>query len=136
MAIDFKKMLEESKFEDQCKYKVIIAGGRDMTNYQWASKQISHVLEKLPKDKTMIVEGGAKGADACGRQWAIDNDYHYTTFPAYWDLHGKAAGHIRNAEMADYSTHLIAFWEGKSRGTKGMIELAKKNGLKVVVIKY
>ena len=56
--------------------------------------------------------------------------------PADWERHGKAAGPIRNAEMADVSDALIAFWDGQSCGTKSMIELAKRKGLQVAVVRY
>jgi hypothetical protein len=57
-------------------------------------------------------------------------------FPANWDRHGKAAGGIRNTAMANYGTHLIAFWDGESPGTRDMIAKAKRAGLKVLVIRY
>jgi len=57
-------------------------------------------------------------------------------FPAEWNKFGKAAGPKRNKEMAIAADALIAFWDGKSRGTKNMIELAKQKGLKVKVILF
>lgn len=56
--------------------------------------------------------------------------------PADWDGKGKAAGYIRNAEMADYADALIAFWDDESRGTGNMIALAQDKGLKVRIISY
>ena len=56
--------------------------------------------------------------------------------PADWDKHGKAAGPIRNAEMAEVADALIAFWDGQSRGTANMISLAKSKGLSVAVVRY
>lgn len=50
-------------------------------------------------------------------------------------IHGKAAGHIRNQAMSWYSTYLIAFWDGCSIGTENMATTAKRDGLKVRVIK-
>lgn len=57
-------------------------------------------------------------------------------FPANWDKHGKSAGHIRNAEMAKYADALVAFWDGKSKGTKGMIDYATRCNLRVKVVRY
>lgn len=57
-------------------------------------------------------------------------------FPADWNKHGKAAGPILNAEMAEVADALIAFWDGKSRGTANMIQLAKDKGLKVAIVYY
>lgn len=66
-------------------------------------------------------------------------DCNFLFFPAKWDTYGKAAGMIRNKEMADYAIKdsekaiLFAFWDGESRGTKGMIDIAKRCGMEVVV---
>ena len=57
-------------------------------------------------------------------------------FPADWDKYGKAAGYKRNGEMARNADALIAFWDGKSRGTKHMIDLAKKYDLQARVVMY
>jgi hypothetical protein len=54
-------------------------------------------------------------------------------FPAQWSIYGKGAGYIRNREMAQYADALIAFWDGKSKGTKNMIDEAKKQGLIIKV---
>ena len=62
-----------------------------------------------------------------------------TVFPADWDKFGKSAGYKRNVQMAEYAgsgAMLIAFWDGKSSGTKNMIENATKLGLKVHIINY
>jgi len=118
------------------KYRVIICGGRDFNGSTMAYKAISNTLKNISKEELEIVEGGAKGADRIGREWAIANNVTYKTFPADWENNGKAAGHIRNAEMAEYGTHCIAFWDGVSRGTKNMIDTASKKGLRVKVVNY
>jgi len=107
--------------------KTIIAGGRDYMFVQadW------DVLDGLVI--TEVVCGGARGADECGKQWAMDRKIPVKMFPADWDAHGRAAGHIRNREMAEYGERLVAFWDGKSRGTKNMIQTACKLGLEVIV---
>lgn len=55
---------------------------------------------------------------------------------ADWDIYGKSAGYIRNAEMAKYADACVVFWDGKSRGTKHMIDLAKKEGIGLKVVNY
>lgn len=57
-------------------------------------------------------------------------------FPADWDRYGKAAGYLRNTEMAKNADALVAFWDGMSLGTRHMIETAKAHGLKVRVKRY
>lgn len=65
---------------------------------------------------------------------------NYDCFPAQWDAYGRSAGIIHNREMAEYAAEgrgvLFSFWDGKSRGTKSMIELAKKYGLEINVVRY
>ena len=98
--------------------KIIIAGGRDFNNY--------YILEKvLNSFKGLIdgvVSGDARGADELGARWATYNNIHVNHFPADWDYYGHAAGFIRNIEMADNADALIAFWDGKSKGTGHMIK--------------
>jgi hypothetical protein len=64
----------------------------------------------------------------------VDNGILVKKFPADWDRYGKSAGPVRNGQMARYAQRLIAFWDGKSTGTKNMIDQAKANGLSVTVI--
>ncbi len=109
--------------------KVIIAGGRDITDYEL-------VLEAIRESgftPTKIVSGGARGVDALGERYARDHDLPYEIHQANWVDNGRAAGPIRNRLMASVSEGLIAIWDGKSRGTKNMIDEATKRNLKVFV---
>lgn len=85
---------------------------------------------------TEVVSGGAMGADSLGEAWANRRDKPITRFPADWNQHGKAAGPIRNAQMADYADCLLAVWDGTSRGTADMIEQMRKRGKPVKVVTY
>ncbi len=102
--------------------KVIIAGCRDFNNYNFLKREIG----KMDLPITEIVSGGARGVDALGERYANENGLPVKRFPANWDLYGKSAGPIRNKEMAEYGDYLIAFWDGKSRGTKNMIDQMKR----------
>ena len=114
--------------------KVIIAGGRTFSDYN----KLKQTCDFLLGDKTdiEIVSGTANGADKLGERYAHENSHKLTLFPADWDKYGKSAGYIRNKQMAEYADALIAFWDGISKGTLHMINLAKENNLKVRVIKY
>ncbi|QDP66524.1 MAG: hypothetical protein Tp1111DCM1126091_30 [Prokaryotic dsDNA virus sp.] len=114
--------------------KVIIAGGRDFNDYALMKRKLDHLFSKRMPDE--IVSGNARGADALGERYAKEHSIDLKLFPANWSEHGRAAGHIRNAEMANYGTHLVAFWDKRSRGTLNMIETAKKKGLNVRVVYY
>ena len=84
-----------------------------------------------------IISGTANGADRLGEAFALKYGIEVKRFPAQWHKYGKSAGYVRNNIMAQYAAKsdelgvLIAFWDGKSKGTKMMIDLAKKNNLKV-----
>jgi len=111
--------------------KLIIAGGRDFDCKDPVCKEVGK-----SGGITEIVSGTARGEDRLGEEYAKEKGIKVRRFPADWNKHGKAAGPIRNEEMAQYADSLIAFWDGASRGTGGMIELARKYGLEVTVVKY
>lgn len=119
--------------------RIIIAGGRDFNNYNLLNSTISNYL-KENTNNVEIISGAARGADQLGEQFAIEYGYQIKRFSANWNLYGKSAGPIRNRKMAEYASDgqgvLFAFWDGKSRGTKSMINLAKKYGLEVHVVNY
>lgn len=116
--------------------RVIIAGSRTFTDYELLDHKLSHILQRLTPDDTAIVSGTAKGADQMGEHWAWAHGFEVMRFPAQWDVHGKRAGYIRNEQMLEAATHLIAFHDGVSRGTAHMIDIARKKGLKVVVVRF
>ena len=116
------------------KYKVIIAGGRDFDDYNLLKNVCNELFKK--KSRFIIVSGKARGADNLGERFAKENEIEVKEFPANWGLYGKRAGFLRNEQMAEYANYLVAFWDGKSKGTKHMINLAKKKGLKVKVVRY
>src|SRR5262249_60988073 len=76
-----------------------------------------------------ILSGRAAGADAMGEAYAVDRGYNVLRFEARWDLFGKSAGPLRNQQMAEADDALVAFWNGRSRGTADMIARAKARGL-------
>ena len=114
--------------------KVIIAGGRDFDNYEVLRNYCDHVLQN--QTDIEIVSGTAKGADQLGEKYAKEKGYRVKRFPADWKKYNKAAGYIRNEEMAKYADALIAFWNGMSKGTEHMINLANKYNLKIRVCNY
>jgi hypothetical protein len=109
--------------------RVIIAGGRDIHDYNLV---LDAIVECNFNIQT-VISGGAKGVDALGERYAESADVPLKIFEADWATHGRAAGPIRNRKMAENADALIAIWDGKSRGTKNMIETATKLGLLVYV---
>ena len=109
--------------------KVIIAGGREINDYELVLKAVLNA----GFDITAVVSGAARGVDTLGERFAEEAGLQLFKFPADWDKHGRAAGPIRNQVMGDFADALIAIWDGQSRGTKHMIDYATKKGLKVYV---
>lgn len=127
--------------------RIIVAGSRGFNDYQILSDTLMDYLEEMD-DKDVVdnpsqvkfISGTCRGADVLGEQFAYTYEYEVIRFPAAWDIYGKSAGYRRNAEMAKYASEaygvLFAFWDGRSRGTKHMIDLAKRYGLEVHVVNY
>lgn len=118
-------------------YKVIIAGSRSFNDYALLREHCLSVLqEKMRTHRVIVVSGHARGADALGERFARELSLPLELHPAKWQLLGKAAGMVRNAEMAKCSDALIAFWDGKSRGTAQMIKFARHKGLDMFILDY
>ena len=127
--------------------RIIIAGGRDFTDYKLLKETVTDILfdlvfEHRYDEGVEFVSGTARGADQLGEKYAHEEGFLIKRFPADWNTYGKRAGYLRNEQMAKYAVEngndgmLIAFWDGESRGTKHMIDLANKHGLEVHVINY
>ena len=114
--------------------KVIVAGTRTFENYNLLERKLNKILQNY--GTVEIVSGGAKGADSLGEKYADLRGHKLAKFLPNWGLWGKQAGIRRNVYMAQYATHLVAFWDGRSRGTAHMIEAAKAKGLPVRIIRY
>ncbi len=105
------------------KVSMVIAGGRD---YKFTQKDILW-LDTLPIRE--VVSGGASGADAAGEDWARSRGIPVRRFPADWQTHGRAAGPIRNRQMAEYADAVVLFPGG--RGTESMRREAERLGKRV-----
>lgn len=125
--------------------RIIIAGSRDFNDYKLLKSSMRDILKNTSLEginKIKIISGTARGADQLGERFAKQFKLEVVKFPADWDRFVKSAGYIRNEEMAKYSVKdgsygmLVAFWDGESRGTKHMINLAKKHGVEIHVIKF
>lgn len=127
------------------KCRCIIAGSRDFDNYKLMERYTIGILNDFISGKDIsfgdieIVEGGARGPDKLAFYFAEAMKLKHTRFDADWDKHGKSAGHVRNADMAIYAAEsehpiLIAFWNRTSKGTAGMISVATRKDIKVVVV--
>ncbi|MBQ8524680.1 MAG: DUF2493 domain-containing protein [Clostridia bacterium] len=115
--------------------KLLIAGSREYSAYDEAEKVIDTYLNKLtPNDTVIILSGACRGADRIGERYAEEHGYEVRRYPADWKRYGRGAGPVRNRLMADEADYIICFWNGKSRGSRSLIEYAEKLGKKVFVI--
>lgn len=114
--------------------RVLIYGGRDWVNRDTTWDFLDDLDRKnyFPEDM-VVVNGGARGADSLGASWAATSGYGVETYPADWDKHGKAAGHIRNQQMLDTGIDMAIEFPG-GRGTDDMRR--RLNKAKVRVITY
>lgn len=123
--------------------RIIIAGSRTFSDYSLLNKKVTDIIcdNKYKLNTIRIISGTASGADTLGERYAQQHNLKLTQMPADWSQ-GKKAGYIRNTQMAEFAIHndndgiLIAFWDGKSHGTKNIIDIAKEYNMNVYVIKY
>ncbi|RXZ78013.1 DUF2493 domain-containing protein [Paenibacillaceae bacterium] len=116
-------------------FKLIVAGSRDFNDYDLVCSSLDKLLQNI-NDEICIISGAARGADKLGERYALEKGYVISSHPAKWDELGKKAGYIRNVEMAEEGDALALFWDGESKGSKHMYDIAKKYGLKIRVITY
>lgn len=116
-------MLREQKYAT-----AIVCGGRHFNDMQMMDLVLSSAVQQL--GLATVIQGEARGADKLAKYWAEDNHLAVISVPAQWDTHGKKAGYLRNVEMADLNPDFILAFPG-GRGTKMMIDIANKRGIKV-----
>lgn len=121
-------------------FKVIVAGGRDYNEYFQLRDSIDKELAEIDTPIT-IVAGGARGADTLAKLYAREKGYKYEEHLANWEEYGKSAGYKRNVDMAksvkeNGSGILVAFWDGKSKGTSNMIDIANRAGIPTFLKMY
>ena len=109
--------------------KVIVAGTRTIVDFEL----LKQAIQESGFELSQIISGGARGADALGERYAQENNVPCRVMSANWDQYGKAAGYIRNEDMAKVADALIVLWDGKSKGTRNMISIAQRYNLKVFV---
>lgn len=107
--------------------RVIIAGSRSITDPRILQQAIN-ICGWTP---TVVLSGGARGADFLGEIWAMEHGVPLERFPAEWATLGLRAGIVRNCVMAEQADALIALWDGMSHGTAHMIQQAYKRRLRV-----
>jgi len=109
--------------------KVIVAGTRTIE----CAGTVGEAIRESGFNVDELVSGTCAGVDQTAEALAALHGIPVKQFPPDWKTHGKAAGPIRNRQMAEYADALVAVWDGESRGTKNMIDEMKKLGKPVHV---
>ena len=116
--------------------RVIVCGSQHFYDKEFCFSQLDLILSEFSNPE--IVSGHAKGADSFGEEYAGLHGLKLSVFPPEWKRYGRGAGPVRNRQMLEYALGakplVVAFWNGKSRGTKNMIEQAQKAHVEVRII--
>lgn len=108
---------------------VVVCGSRSIESVELVASAVA----ESGFDISAVVSGCARGVDAAAASWAAAAGVSVIELPANWGKFGKSAGMIRNREMLEIADAVIAIWDGKSRGTKHMIHIARHAGVPVYV---
>lgn len=112
-----------------------IVGGRNYDDYDQLNSEINAFVS-LGHNVVEIVSGGAVGADQLAERYAREHGINLQVYKPDWKTHGRAAGIIRNGDIIGRSTHVIAFWDGSSKGTKDSIARATRSGKPCKVVRF
>jgi hypothetical protein len=107
--------------------RIIVAGSRTITDYN----EVQLAINRSGFNISEVVCGMARGVDSLGKKYALNHQIPIAEFPAMWDTYGTQAGFMRNEKMALYADGLILVWDGKSRGSQHMLNIAKKYNLPI-----
>lgn len=123
--VDFAKLLRQMNGEEPTPPKptrIVIAGSRDFCYPEYVTRYV----ELLPLD-WIVMSGGARGVDTWAEEAARNRGMQVEVYPADWERLGKRAGIDRNYTMAIHMTWATIFWDGQSRGTAHMLQLARES---------
>ncbi len=107
--------------------KVAVIGSRGLT--------INNLEEYLPAETNEIISGGAKGIDQCAKEYALSHGIKLTEFLPEYGKYGRTAPLVRNITIIKNSDIVLAFWDGRSHGTKFVIDKCREMGVKVDIIR-
>jgi YspA, cpYpsA-related SLOG family len=114
---------------------VAIVGSRTFTNYDLMVSSIRELENQHQFSTRKVVSGGARGADALARKFAITNEIPIEEFKPDWST-GRGAGIVRNTDIVNAADVVIAFWDGNSRGTLDSINKGKAQGKQVFIVRF
>ncbi len=107
-----------------------VIGSRSFTNYPLLKQTLDQYTISL------IVSGGARGADQLGEQYAMEKGLPTLILKPDYDTHGRKAPLLRNLDIIDAAEQVVAFWDGQSRGTAHALTYARKKGKHIHIIPF
>ena len=111
---------------------IAVVGSRDFYDYPL----LKETLDTLLTRSATLISGGASGADALAEKYAREHGRTIEVIAPDWKTHGPSAGFRRNREIVEKATRVIAFWDGSSRGTAHVIDLARAEGKSVHIVRF
>ena len=106
--------------------KLLIAGSRSITDFDFT--------KYIPPETELIICGGAKGIDTAAENFADKKKISKLVLRPNYSLYGKAVPLKRNEVMVNLAERVLIIWDGKSKGTKSMLDFAEKLGKEVILI--
>ncbi len=110
--------------------KLAVTGSKEFTDYS----QLKSVLDSI-SGISVIISGGAPGTDTLARKYAYQHNIKFLEFPPDFKKNGNEAKQIRDKLIVKHSEKIIAFWDGKCKGTKYTMDYAGQQSKPVKVIK-
>lgn len=119
----------------------LVVGSRTFNNYSLLKERLDYLLNNKMNKHIVIVSGGANGADTLAERYAREHHFELVVFPADWDKNGRGAGYIRNEVMHKFiatkeDRGVVAFWDGKSKGTSHSFELSTKYNNPIKIVRF
>ena len=123
--------INETNETNETKLKrIAVVGGREFSDYVLLAEELQRHMPFI------LVSGGARGADSLAERFANKHGLRKLIFEADWNKYGKSAGYRRNVTIVEHADLVIAFWDGKSKGTKHTIDIAEKKGVPSNIVSY
>jgi len=114
--------------------KIAVVGSRNFCDYSFFAEKLEQIISNLEGEIEFISGGCHNSADELIKRYCKEHNYNLTEYLPDWDLHKKAAGIIRNKLIVNECTHLIAYYDGQSKGTKSSIDMCNKQNKLIRII--